>query len=116
FQEKNHQLAYLHSRDPQREEKIRKFSSGSLTTLFTTTLLERGLNFRGLDVMILYADHQRIFSTETLIQIAGRVGRSAEDPDGIVYFVADTVSPAMKEARRGIELMNKEARKMRKFT
>ncbi len=105
-------IDYIHSRDPLREDKIKRFTSGSLSVLTTTTLLERGLTFKCLDVMVLFANDQRIFSPETLVQIAGRVGRRAEDPDGRVYFVAETVSPAMKEARKWVAKMNIEARKM----
>ena len=102
-------FAYVHAQDPERAAKIGQFSAGQITVLFTTTLLERGLNFKDLDVMILFADQRRIFSAETLIQIAGRVGRSADDPEGEVYFVAETISPEMKEAKEAICRMNKEA-------
>ena len=73
-------FTYVHARDPERTVKIGQFSAGQITILFTTTLLERGLNFKDLDVMVLFADERRIYSAETLIQIAGRVGRSADDP------------------------------------
>ncbi len=106
-------FAYVHARDPERVVKIGRFSAGQIYLLFTTTLLERGLNFQDLDVMILFADQRRIFSAETLVQIAGRVGRSADDPGGEVYFVAETISPEMKEAREAIRRMNKEAVKYR---
>jgi competence protein ComFA len=110
---KDPNIDYIHSQDPLKEEKIKRFTSGSLSVLITTTLLERGLTFKHLDVMVLFADQQRVFSPETLVQIAGRVGRSAEDPDGRVWFVAETVSPAMKEARKWVLRMNMEARKMK---
>lgn len=105
-------FAYVHAQDPQREAKIRKFSTGQSAVLFTTTLLERGLNFKYLDVMILFADQRRVFSAETLIQIAGRVGRSADDPEGSIYYVAETISPEMKEAREAIRRMNREGAKL----
>lgn len=107
-------LDLIHARDPCREEKIRGFTSGKLRLLVTTTLLERGLNFNRLDLMILYADEERIFSPETLIQIAGRVGRQADDPGGDVYFVAERISGTMKAARNGIRQMNEEGAKARR--
>jgi competence protein ComFA len=101
----------IHARDPLRAEKVKNFSAGKLRLLVTTTLLERGLNFDRLDLMVLYADEERIFSAETLIQIAGRVGRQAADPGGRVYFVAEKISGTMKAARQGILQMNKEGAK-----
>jgi competence protein ComFA len=101
-------IGYIHARDPAREEKVKQFSTGQLFLLATTTLLERGLNFDCLDLLVLYADQERIFSTETLIQIAGRVGRSAADPGGVVYFVAERITEAMITAQQGIVRMNQE--------
>ena len=71
------------------------------------------MNFDRLDLMILHADQETIFSVETLIQIAGRVGRKADDPGGEVYFVADKITPAMKAARNAICRMNREGAKVR---
>lgn len=106
-------LDWIHARDPGREEKVLGFAAGKLRLLVTTTLLERGLNFDRLDLMILYADEERIFSRETLIQIAGRVGRQASDPGGDVYFVAERISKTMKAACREIRRMNEEGAKAR---
>lgn len=106
-------IHHIHARDPFRQEKVERFSSGALWLLVTTTLLERGLNFDRLDLMILHADQETIFSVETLIQIAGRVGRKADDPGGEVYFVADKITPAMKAARNAICRMNREGAKVR---
>lgn len=102
-------LDYVHSKDPQREEKLTAFAAGKLKILVTTTLLERGLTFPDLDVLVLYADQSAIFSTETLVQIAGRVGRSASSPGGEVVMMAGSVSRQMQEARKWVVRMNKEA-------
>ncbi|HHW12614.1 MAG TPA: DEAD/DEAH box helicase family protein [Firmicutes bacterium] len=106
-------ISHIHARDPFRRAKVEQFSSGILWLLVTTTLLERGLNFDRLDLMILHADQEAIFSEETLIQIAGRVGRKAEDPGGAVYFVAPKITPTMKAARNAILRMNREGAKAR---
>ena len=102
-------LDYVHSKDPKREEKLTAFAAGKLKILVTTTLLERGLTFPDLDVLVLYADQKTIFSTETLVQIAGRVGRSASSPSGEVVMIAGSVSRQMQKARKWIVRMNKEA-------
>ncbi len=103
---------YIHSRDPGKDRKLKAFEAGRLHVLVTTTLLERGLTFPRLDVLVLYADREGIFSTETLVQIAGRVGRSILDPSGEVLFVGEKISAPMQNARLWIEDMNKEAKKL----
>ena len=85
------------------------FAAGKLKILVTTTLLERGLTFPDLDVLVLYADQSAIFSTETLVQIAGRVGRSASSPSGEVLMIGGSVSRQMQEARKWVVRMNREA-------
>ncbi|NLW60721.1 MAG: DEAD/DEAH box helicase family protein [Firmicutes bacterium] len=106
-------IQHIHARDPLRREKVERFSAGALRLLVTTTLLERGLNFDRLDLMVLHADQEAIFSEETLIQIAGRVGRKADDPGGDVYFVASRITPTMKAARNAICRMNQAGAKVR---
>lgn len=106
-------LAYVHSGDPGREEKLAAFADGKLRILVTTTLLERGLTFPDLDVLVLYADQIKIFSTETLVQIAGRVGRSASSPAGEVVMIARNISRQMREAKEWIEQMNREAEQLK---
>ncbi|NLM36610.1 MAG: DEAD/DEAH box helicase, partial [Firmicutes bacterium] len=106
-------ISHLHARDPGRREKVEQFTAGGLWLLVTTTLLERGVNFDRLDLMIINADQEAIFSEETLVQIAGRVGRKADDPGGAVYFVAPKITPTMKAARQAILRMNQEGTKAR---
>jgi len=100
---------YIHSRDGEKDRKLQAFDSGLLQVLATTTLLERGLTFPRLDVLVLYADREEIFTTETLVQIAGRVGRSAAAPFGEVLFIGERISRPMEEARLWIAGMNREA-------
>lgn len=103
---------YIHSRDAHKDRKLKEFDCGRLQVLATTTLLERGLTFPRLDVIVLYADREEIFSTETLVQIAGRVGRSGAAPFGEVMFIGERISRPMEEARLWITGMNKEAEEL----
>ncbi|MNW17328.1 hypothetical protein D3C71_2164860 [compost metagenome] len=43
--------------------------------------------------------------------MAGRAGRSKDDPHGKVYFAAAEISQSQKEAKRQIRTMNRIARK-----
>lgn len=76
----------VHSADPERREKVKNFRAGKTTVLVTTTILERGVTVKGVQVAVLGAEEQ-IFTESALVQIAGRVGRSPEEPTGdVVYF------------------------------
>src|SRR5699024_6926228 len=99
----------VHSQDTEREEKITAFREGRITVLLTTTILERGVNFHSIDGSVLQPGYD-VFDEAALVQIAGRAGRSAQDPTGEVVFIHDGKTDAMVEAVRMITLMNRRGR------
>lgn len=99
-------ISYVHADDEQRKEKVRQFRNKEITTLITTTILERGVTFPSVDVAILDAGHV-VFDEAALVQMAGRAGRSADDPTGEVVFFHDGKTKAMVDAVRSIQEMNK---------
>lgn len=101
-----------HSKDPLREEKRQRFAAGQFPIFVTTTIMERGITVPKTDVLVLFANHTAVFDVGTLVQMAGRAGRSTQWPTGRVHFVADTVSPAMKEATKQIKELNQYGRQM----
>ena len=103
-------MGWVYAGHPRRDEIIQQFREGVIKILITTTVLERGLNFPGIEVLVLYADYERIFDAESLVQIAGRVGRYLSHPGGRVIFWGSRVSSAMKEAIAHIEEMNRLAK------
>lgn len=100
------QIDFVHAEDEDREEKVIAFRKGDLQFLITTTILERGVTFPSIDVYVVDAGHT-VFDEEGLIQIAGRAGRSSNDPNGEVIFLHNGKTRAMLQARREIQLMNK---------
>ncbi len=100
----------VHSIDPNRHEKVMKMRAEELDFLMTTTILERGVTFKNIDVLVLGAD-DRIFTESSLVQIAGRAGRSADFPKGEVIFYHQGQSRAMKRACQQIINMNRLAQK-----
>lgn len=94
--------------DPERKEKVEKLRRGEIPAIVTTTILERGVTIPRIDVAVLGAEHN-IFTESALVQIAGRVGRSAEAPDGDVAFFHFGKTKAMAAARRHIMEMNEQA-------
>lgn len=97
--------------DNNRDQKIEEFKTGVIRFIVTTTIMERGITIPNVHVLVLNAN-ARIFDSSTLIQIAGRVGRSSSYPEGLVWFMADYITADMKSAITNINKMNKKARKL----
>lgn len=99
-------IAFVHAEDEIRKEKVEKFRAKELDVLITTSILERGVTFPAIDVVIIDAGHD-VFDESALIQIAGRAGRSASDPTGEVVFFHDGKTRSMVGARKAIIAMNR---------
>ncbi|WP_258360803.1 helicase-related protein [Moorella sulfitireducens] len=96
---------------PRRDEIIAAFRRGEFPVLVATTVMERGITIPRLNVLVLYADEEMVFTTNTLVQMAGRAGRSPDHPAGQVWFLARRVSPAMVAACHQIQEFNNLARR-----
>lgn len=101
--------ALVHSQEEKRDELIKKFKSGNLSYLVTTSILERGVTVKGLQVIVCQADHE-LYSAPALIQIAGRAGRKKEEPDGEVIFIGRRENEAIETAIQTIADTNQKAR------
>lgn len=102
----------VHAADPRRKEKVQQMRDKQVQFLVTTTILERGVTFPGIDVLILGADDE-IFSTNAIVQIAGRVGRNKDRPTGLVLAFIEEQTRALKTAANQIIFMNKKGRAQR---
>ena len=96
----------VHSKNPLREKIIEDFKSAKYDYLITTSILERGVTVKNLQVIIYQADHE-LYDESTLIQIAGRVGRKSDAKDGEVLFLANKKTEAMVSAIEKINEANK---------
>ncbi|MCZ8523317.1 helicase-related protein [Paenibacillus mucilaginosus] len=96
------------SKDEHRAEKVTAFRQAAIRILVTTTILERGVTIPKSDVFICDAD-SRLFDAAALIQMAGRAGRSAQDPKGLVLFAAEQKTRPQAAAIRQIREMNRLA-------
>ena len=89
-----------------KNEILKRFEYGENSILLSTTLLERGVTFSNCDVFIIEADN-RIFDKDTLIQIAGRVGRDKNYTSGNLVFLSRYISNEMRQAKKELIRMNK---------
>ncbi|UOQ48313.1 DEAD/DEAH box helicase family protein [Gracilibacillus caseinilyticus] len=101
------QAVSVHADDPERKEKIAQFRKKEIDILVTTTILERGVTFPSVDVVVIDAGHH-VFDEAALVQIAGRAGRSPDDPTGEVMFIHQGKTNSMEAAVDQIKMMNKK--------
>ena len=99
----------VHAEDPERKEKVMQLRNGQIQGLLTTTILERGITIKGLDVAVIGAE-DRTFTEAALVQIAGRVGRDPAQPFGKVIFFHHGKTREMVTAIRHIQKNNRLAK------
>lgn len=88
-----------------KEEILDRFKNHQLTVLFTSTILERGVTFKGVHVAVLQSSHP-VFDESSLIQIVGRVGRDPNNPTGHALLYADKKNHAIKRCIYALQKMN----------
>lgn len=103
-------IEWSHAGDRHRDLKRERFFAGDFPVLVTTTIMERGVTVPRVHVLVLDAGQETVFDAPTLVQIAGRCGRSPDYPTGEVWFVSRQISRAMEEARAQVRSFNEEAR------
>lgn len=97
---------YVHSKRLFRERIIADFKKGKTAYLITTSVLERGVTIKDLQVVVYHADEGEIYDTSALIQIAGRAGRKMDAPDGEVTYLAEKLSQPMRDSIKEIAFCN----------
>ncbi len=103
-------IACVHSKDSDRQTKVDQFRTETIDILISTTILERGVTFKNCHVCVVGAEHYQ-YSSASLVQISGRVGRKPDFPTGTLIYAHFGYSKAMKEAAKEIHQMNQLARK-----
>lgn len=101
-------IGFVSSQTENRLEIVEQFRKQEIQILVTTTILERGVTFPCVDVFVVQANHY-LYTSSSLIQIAGRVGRSMERPTGELLFFHNGTNRAIEKAIQEIRLMNQEA-------
>jgi len=107
FQQLDESILSVHAEDADRKEKVMKLRNQQIPGLLTTTILERGITIKNVQVAVVGAE-SRIFTSSALIQISGRVGRNADFPKGDIVFFHHGITAEMDEARNEILRLNQE--------
>ncbi len=106
FKKLDERIEAVHSKDPQRKEKVMSLRDGKLVGLLTSTILERGITIPNVQVAVVGSDNT-LFNASALIQIAGRVGRSSSFTTGEVVYFHDGISREMDRAKSMIISYNR---------
>lgn len=96
---------FVHSKRDNRDTIISNFKNGTFQYLVTTSVLERGVTVKNIQVIICNADSE-IYNEGTLIQIAGRVGRKIDAYRGEVIYVCDHITPDIESSINKIKEAN----------
>ncbi len=102
-------VSSVHAADPARKEKVDDLRNGVFAGLLTTTILERGITIKAVDVLVIGAENQ-IFTEAALVQIAGRVGRNPQYPTGEIIFFHYGKTKSMLSAIHHIRRNNQLAK------
>lgn len=100
-------IDYVHSKRKEKDLIVDKFRKNELNCLVTTSILERGITINNLQVIVMFANH-KIYTIQTLIQIAGRVGRNINNPDGEVWFFTNKINEDIRNAISEIKTYNQD--------
>ena len=77
---------YVYSGLAERNEHIQAFRSGEYRYIFSTSVLERGITIRNINVIII--DQHKRFDQSNLIQMTGRINRGLNNQGGKAYIIA----------------------------
>lgn len=88
---------YVHSKREDRDQIIKDFKNNQYDYLITSSILERGITIKNLQVIIYEASH-KVFDSNSLIQISGRVGRKIDAWDGEVIYLCSHINLDIKNS------------------
>ncbi|MCH5180093.1 MAG: DEAD/DEAH box helicase family protein [Erysipelotrichales bacterium] len=98
-------INYVNSKRENKDQILNDFRDKKIMFIVTTSILERGITIDDLQVVVLFSNHI-VYSSQSLIQIAGRVGRNINHPSGDVYFLTNEITENIKDAIKEINYCN----------
>lgn len=104
---KYYRCCYMNSKSTNKEEIIEEFKTGKYEMCICTTVLERGITIKGVNVIVMFAQHT-VFDEASLVQISGRVGRDVNNPFGLCYFLATKKTEEIDKCIKRLERANND--------
>ena len=101
----------INSKSDNKQALIDKFRKHGIDVFVCTAILERGVTFKDLQVIVFESDNN-IYNAATLVQISGRVGRKKDAPDGEVIYIASEFTKEMAKSISDIKSVNKDLQDM----
>ena len=95
----------INSKTDNRDDLVSKIKRMDRGIVFTTTVLERGITIKDVQVIVYNSEH-KLFNKDILIQIAGRVGRSRDCPSGDVIFICKKKNQEIKNCIKTLKKYN----------
>lgn len=95
----------VNSSSENRKDILRQIKAMNKGIVFTTTVLERGITIKDVQIIVYNADH-KLFDKDTLIQIAGRAGRHKDCYTGDVIFLCKNKTRSVLRCIRSIKKCN----------
>ena len=96
---------YVYSDLRDRDKNIKDFKDKKYKYIFATTVLERGVTIKDVNVIILY-NEEGIFDESSLIQMTGRVGRNINNPYGEAIILSSIESDEINKCLENISRAN----------
>ena len=103
---KHFNIKLINSKLKTNQQTLQEFKNQKSGIIFTTSVLERGVTYHDLNVIVMFANHV-LYSVEQLIQISGRVGRTFKNPQGQILFICYEKSQKLKEVINVIKEKNR---------
>ncbi len=102
---KGYNVQFIHAKSLKRQQIVDDFRNNQFPILITTTILERGVTFSNINVLVMDADYFS-YNVSSLVQIAGRVNRKKNDQGGRVIFAMHIENNNIRNAILQIKKMN----------
>lgn len=102
-----YKCTYVYSDLEERNDNIFRFKNKEFQFIFSTTVLERGITIKDVNVIILF-DRKEAFDKSSMIQMVGRVGRNYKNPYGQAYILTNNFNKDINNCIKEITFANKK--------
>ncbi len=98
---------YVYSDLEKRDENIKAFRNKKYQFIFSTTVLERGITIKDVNVIVV-SFNKNVFDEGSLVQMLGRVGRNFNNPYGEAYILSSHKDIEIEKAINNLKENNEK--------